>query len=114
MEIVVLKGVIGSCPRTKKGRRLLTNDLKAQIRECFKKSGMNKAQFGDAIGLSIGIIYKLLNQKGQTTGKLNSRDSFKELKVVAKPDSWMAIGPNGLRVECASLEQLTQLWRALC
>lgn len=114
MDIVALKSVVGGCPRSKKGRRLLTDELKTQIRECFHKSGLNKAEFGDAIGLSLGIIYKLLNQSSKTMGRSKKQSFFKELKVVVNPFSWTAIGPTGMRVECSNLEQLTQLWRALC
>jgi transposase-like protein len=117
VEVQELRALIENSPRIKDGRLKLSAELKAAIVETFNEAGLGTTEFAEATGLSLITIYKLrkrANQKLRSGIKNKTKSLFNEVSVIKPMAVYQVAGPKGLRIDMTSVEQVTELWRALC
>ena len=116
MEIEGLKTQINSCARTSDGRLKLSAELRSQIAETLKESGLGTKGFSELTGLSEMTIYKA--KKGANSARVlvtkRRKSLFKEISVMAETPKYVVTGPSGLRLEMQSVQEVSVLWRSLC
>ncbi len=118
MEIQELKVQIENCQRFKDGRLKLSVEMKSVILKTFNESGLGAEAFAEATGLSSVTVYKLRKRAGQEfKPKLKSLkvdSGFKTISITGAKAKFQVTGPSGMRVEFESVDQVANLWRALC
>jgi len=124
LKISEFKSQVSGWRRDKRGRLVLSSEMYALIEEVFRTSGLSRLVFGPAVGLSISTLYEARrrSQKGLKSPQIRRGprrlDDFRAVKLVepaaAIKGPWVVAGPSGIRVTCTTIDQLTQLWRALC
>lgn len=116
MEIEELKTQLNNCARTSDGRLRLSAELRSQIAETLKESGLGTKGFSELTGLSEMTIYKAKKRANQGRGLITKRRKslFKEISVTAEVSKYVVTGPSGLRLEMQSVEDISALWRSLC
>ena len=109
MDFSELKSKIGQVPGNRRGRRHFPPELQRQVVEVAESSGLSRQQFLSAIGLSAGSFYVMRSA-------VKAQPKFRRITVT--PDerklNWEISGPGGIRINCQSVEDVAQLWRALC
>jgi hypothetical protein len=120
LEIEEFKSQVSGWPRDGRGRLILSPEKYALIEEVFSASGLSRAAFGGEVSLSVSTLYEALRRsrqglKSRQTRRPEGVGGFERVKVVeSSPGPWVVSGPHGIKVTCANIDQLKQLWRALC
>jgi hypothetical protein len=120
LNIEEFKSEIEKWPRDKRGRLMLSAEKYSQIAEVLRASGQRPSAFSLETGLNLSTVFKSLRggRKGarpRIKRGVKEVAAFDQVKLVEPAKApWVVLGPSGIQVTCASINQLTELWRALC
>lgn len=109
MDFSDLKSKISQVPGNKRGHRQFPRELQRQVVEAAESSGLGRKEFLAQLGLSAGSFYGMRSA-------IKSQSKFRPIKITPRESkrTWDVFGPGGLRVSCERIEDVAQLWRALC
>ena len=116
MTISEIKAAVENLPRQPNGKRSIPMELRQEITSQYQASQMTAPKFARAIGLATSTIHYYSHAKPRVGKRPAAKvQAFKQVKVREDGGGrWVVRGPNGLYVECETLEKISQLWRALC
>lgn len=108
MDLSELKAKIAQASG-KGGPNRFSPELQRQVVEAAETSEMERRQFLLEIGLTPGSFYVMRSA-------IKARTKFRQIKVTPREvaKTWDVTGPGGLRITCQSVNEVVQLWRALC
>lgn len=111
MDLSVLKNKVASLPRNRRGRVIMSVDVKAEICAAIKECGYKLTEVAQAVGLPVTTLHGYVQPSRSRGGRVK----FNSVKVVdSRAVSWEVLGPKGLRIQCQSLTEVELLWSALC
>lgn len=116
MTISEIKSAVDALPRQPSGKRSIPIGLRQEITRQYQASQMTAPNFARAIGLATSTIHYYRHASPKRAKMPPAKaEGFKQVKVrVDGGANWVVRGPNGLYVECETLEKISQLWRSLC
>lgn len=115
MTISEIKAAVDNLPRQPSGKRSIPIALRQEITRQYQASQMTTPRYAEAIGLATSTIHYYRHSTPRVARRPPAKvQGFKQVRVREDVASWVIRGPNGLCVECETLEKVSQLWRSLC
>jgi hypothetical protein len=116
MTISEIKAAVENLPRQPSGKKSIPISLRQEITKQYQARQTSAPDFAKAIGLSTSTIHYYRHATPSVAKRPPAKmQGFKQVRVREDGGaSWVVRGPNGLCVECETLEKVSQLWRSLC